>query len=282
MTLQSSGTITMAEINSEFSLGNNLNAYRGTTWWKDDASTGTFSSGAIAFSDFYSTRVSAPGYPGNDSYTKLLLHMDGSNGSTTFTDSCAGATPHTMTASGGAQISTAQSKFGAASGYFDGTGDYVSTPDSNDWSLGSGDFTVDGWFYFTGTGTRTIIMHGSSVAAFAFTIYVENSTFKVVAKVTTNGSYLSATTVTSSSGISQNTWNHVAFVRTGNTLKLFVNGTQTGGDVTFSSSVWNSTTTLLIGNGYSAVWQGYLDEIRISVGIARWTANFTPPTLAYI
>src|SRR3972149_9214360 len=74
--------------------------------------------------------ISIPPYT-IDSYTKLLLHMDGANGSTTFTDEMGQA----VTANGNAQISTAQSKFGGASGLFDGTGDYLSVPASADWDF---------------------------------------------------------------------------------------------------------------------------------------------------
>ena len=74
----------------------------------------------------------------------LLLHFDGADGSTTFTDSS--LTPKTRTANGDAQIDTADSKFSGASGLFDGTDDYITTPDSADFVLGSEDFTIDLWF----------------------------------------------------------------------------------------------------------------------------------------
>jgi hypothetical protein len=80
---------------------------------------------------------------GNDTYTKVLLHFDGSDASTTITDSNSGGSAHTWTAAGNAQIDTAQYKFGGASGLFDGTGDWVTTPDHADFTLGSSDFTID-------------------------------------------------------------------------------------------------------------------------------------------
>jgi len=75
----------------------------------------------------------------DDSYTKLLLHMDGADGSTTFTDEAG----HTVTANGNAQIDTAQNVFGGASGLFDGSSGYLTVPDSEDWNFGTGDFTFD-------------------------------------------------------------------------------------------------------------------------------------------
>ena len=77
-----------------------------------------------------------------DEYTKLLLHCDGADGSTTFIDS---ATGKTITASGNAQIDTAQYKFGGASGLFDGTNDFLYTPNHADFTFGTGDFTIDFW-----------------------------------------------------------------------------------------------------------------------------------------
>ena len=77
----------------------------------------------------------------DDSYTVALLHFNGADASTTFIDESG----KTWTASGNAQIDTAQSKFGGASGLFDGTGDSITTPDHADFDVGSGDFTVDFW-----------------------------------------------------------------------------------------------------------------------------------------
>ena len=83
--------------------------------------------------------------PTNDPYwanVVLLLHMDGTDGSTTFTDSSSYA--RAMTAAGNAQIDTAEFKFGTASGLFDGTGDSVQTPNGADFQF-LGDFTVEAW-----------------------------------------------------------------------------------------------------------------------------------------
>jgi hypothetical protein len=80
------------------------------------------------------------------SQVSLLLHGDGTNGSTTIVDSS--PSPKTVTAVGDAQISTAQSKFGGASIAFDGNGDYLDASSSNQYAIGTEDFTVEGWVYF--------------------------------------------------------------------------------------------------------------------------------------
>lgn len=83
--------------------------------------------------------------PGIDAYTVLMLHMDGTDEGTTFTDSSTSA--HTVTANGQTNTEIGQSMFGSASGQFDGTDDYLSIPDSADWNFGNGDFTIDFWVY---------------------------------------------------------------------------------------------------------------------------------------
>jgi len=84
------------------------------------------------------------GIGGNASFTKLLLHCDAADASTTFTDSSAAG--HNFTAAGNAQIDTAQFKFGTSSALFDGTGDYINdATGSSDFAFGTGDFAVDFW-----------------------------------------------------------------------------------------------------------------------------------------
>lgn len=229
-------------------------------------------------------RVSAD----NDEYTKVLLRMDGADGSTTFTDTNAGGSAHTWTASGNAQIDTAKSKFGGASGLFDGTGDYISTPDHADFTLGSDDFTIDFWFYVNFAGGSAKYPAGQVDAAGAANVnsawYFSRSAANVISAVVISGTTQTAVTGTTQFTNAVNTgWHHCALVRTGNTLKLFIDGVQEGGDVAFSSTINNSTGNLTVGRlGDTAfpAWLGWIDEFRLSVGIARWTANFTPPQAA--
>ncbi len=230
-----------------------------------------------------------PQREGNDTFTKVLLHMDGADASTTFTDDNAGGSAHTWTAAGNAQIDTADSKFGGASGLFDGTGDYVNTPDHADFTLGSSNFTIDLWFKCVAATGTSIYLAGQADAAGQGNA---NSAWRI-ARTSTNFiqfSVTSGTTITTVTGTTQFTnalntgWHHVAAVRTGNVLKLFVDGVQEGGDTAFSSAINDSTGNLTVGRaGDTAIptWNGWLDEFRMSVGIARWTENFTPPIVAY-
>lgn len=220
---------------------------------------------------------------GNDQYTKILLPFDGTNGSTTITDVNLGGTPNTWTANGNAALSTAAAKFGPSSLLCDGTGDYVSAPDSADFTLGTGEFTIDLWFNRQGgNGTRRFMCGQGAGGSTTNAVGIELNGSNVVVGSAGNGS--SVTAVTGTTVITATGWNHVAFVRTGNILKLFINGVQEGGDVAFSSSVLNSSTVFAVGRFGSLTtltWNGYLDEFRLSVGVARWTSNFTPPTGLY-
>lgn len=274
MTLQSSGAIAMSEINSEFALGNNMNSYRGTTWWKDDATTGTFSSGSIAFSDFYSKRLTAPGYPGNDGNTKVLLHFDGN-----YTDVCAGATPHTFNTIGSVTRTSSPVKFGSECLSCPGSS-ALYTADAADLQI-TGDITLDAWIYAnTSSQTTSIISKCQS----SFTCYQLGLSLGKL-----NGNIRISTTaysLQSSSAISLNTWHHVALVRNGSSLNIYLDGTSANSRSDVSGSINHATPRPLgIGCNYtttsSSYFLGYIDEARVS-DTARWTSNFTPPTLAYI
>lgn len=227
--------------------------------------------------------LSTYGIGGNDSFTKLLLHSDGADAGTTFIDSSASA--NTMTAVGNAQIDTAQSVFGGCSMLLDGTGDRVTTPDSASWNFGAGDFTVDlrvRW-RTTPTGVQTMIAQYDSSGANqrSWQIYWGSSNLNFL--YSTNGTG-SIGPITFSWSPSSATWYHVAISRSGNNLRAFIDGTQIGTTQTLSSTLFNSTAVLTIGDnsgGGTQPWDGWLDEIRVSTGTARWTANFTPPAGPY-
>jgi hypothetical protein len=221
--------------------------------------------------------------PGNDSYTKLLLHCNGVDASTTFTDNSPSA--HTMTANGNAQIDTAQYKLGTASGLFDGAGDYVSTPDSADWNFGTGDFTVDFWIRRNGSQADfTGIINAADSSNVGWTLhfgYAAGGNANKLRLITRGG----VVDLVDTDVLPDTSWNHVAIIRYGNNLKLYVNGVEkatyncTG--VTYNSSSRGLNIGRLYTNSDTKYFNGWLDEIRVSKGIARWTADFTPPTIEY-
>lgn len=201
------------------------------------------------------------------------MHCNGTDASTTFTDS---ATGKAITANGNAQIDTAQSKFGGASGLVDGTGDYLSTPDHDDFSIGSGNFTVDCWIKRAATGaTHGICSLGITTNALGLYIYASNLLYGHITSTTTT------TYTAQSSGTIGTGWTHVAFVRNGNTLTLYINGTADRTKDVTGITANNPTGNSVIGLYSTSYFNGWIDEFRYSKGIARWTANFTPSTQPY-
>jgi hypothetical protein len=208
-----------------------------------------------------------------------LLHFDGSNGSTTITES---GIARTWTNHTGA-ISTAQSKFGGSS-YNCGAGaGWVDTPDSADFTLGGSDFTVDFWFYVSGgSGARRFAAGQMSSSGTTGAWFTELNASNVLSATVYKAS--AQTTVTGTTAITTTGWHHAAFVRTGNNLMLFLDGVQEGSTTAFTGSVDDSADVLSVGRGgtlASLQWNGYIDEFRLSKGVARWTAGFTPPASAY-
>ena len=205
---------------------------------------------------------------GPDANTKLLLHGDGTNGSTTFTDSSASA--HTVTPSGTISISTAQSQFGGASIDATAVGCILQLDGSSDFAIGTGDFTVDCWVNFSTltNNWQTIFEWQSGVDAFLGLVPSSNQI----------GWYISGSVRITGSAVSTGTWYHVAVTRSGTTTTLFVNGVSQG---TYSGSdniTVAASQPAVSGSSFST--RGYIDELRVS-NIARWTSNFTPPSSAY-
>ena len=222
---------------------------------------------------------------GNDQYTKVLLHFSGADASTTFTDSNEGGAAKTWTAAGNAQIDTGIVKTGfGQAGLFDGTGDWITTPDHADFTLGSSEFTADLLFNSADAGaTRSLFGQNDSTGAAGFSICaLKLSTNMVRFIVSSDGT--TQTTVTSTTTYAVAGWHHAALVRTGDILRAFFDGVQEGGDVAFASAVNDSANDFRVGalgELTSSTWIGSIDEFRLSVGVARWTANFTPPAVPY-
>ena len=227
--------------------------------------------------------LSAPG--GIDAYTKLMLHCDGTNNGTTFTDSSSegGNTAHTVTANADVHTDTADKKFGTASAQFDGTGDFLSVPDSADWDLlGSSDsYTIDFWCNFTTQSSDRQMVEQYEDANNRWSL-VCNSTTGFVFKAYQNGSTI-VETPTMGTAVPSGTWMHIALVKNGNIYTIYKDGVATAATVDDSSTDTYSGSLRIGGYGGSSNWfHGYIDELRLSKGVARWTANFTPPSTAYV
>jgi hypothetical protein len=203
-----------------------------------------------------------------DSYTKLLLHCNGVDTSTTFTDSS--VTGYTVTAVDNAQIDTAQSKFGGASGLLDGTTDELTVPDNADWAFGKGDFSIDFWVRWNSLPAAAHNLGGQFKGADStyFVIYVLNTvgvySFNCVASSGTGA------IVANSPGLLVNTWYHIALTRSGNNWRWFQDGKQIGTTVVDTGTIPDIDAILEIGSHNGAnFFNGWVDEYRISKGIAR-------------
>lgn len=173
---------------------------------------------------------------------------------------------------GNAMVSTKVTKYGNASMYFDGTGDGLQVVGSPNTVFGTGDFTVEFWIYLNAsTGSyKKFVELGTSGAC--FTIETQSTT-----NVLTITDLNTTVFVTSSSALSLTTWTHVAATRSGTTLRLFQNGTQVG-SATNSTNFANSGNVYIGQSNSGQAINAYMDDLRITKGYARYTANFTPPT----
>ena len=231
-------------------------------------------------------KLQATGTTTGDVYfpqTKVLLPFDGANGATTTSD--LSNENHTVSFFGTSQISTVQSKFGGSSLLLDGNSDYLTIPNSSALTLGSGDFTVEAWVYLTNDPTHApiAVLYDSTANRRSWWFALTTSSFlrlRVHLDETGNASnvmsFNGATTVT------ENVWHHAALTRNGNTVKLWLDGVQDGSG-TCSFSVYNNTTDpLQIGTYFangspSAFFPGYIEDLRVTKGVARYTSTFTPP-----
>lgn len=210
-----------------------------------------------------------------------LLHMDGADASTTFTD----VKGSTWTRFGNAQIDTAQSKFGGASGLFDGTGDYIETGYASALDLSTGDFTVEWWMRPNSIAVAQAMLEMRPDASQAAGLVVTQSgadPTKVRFNVGDSDSTNYESIITSTTSVATGTWYHVACVRSGSTFYLFLDGVSQGTG-TFSGTIYINSSNPRIGAARDGTlgYNGWLDDFRITKGVARYTSNFTPPTAAF-
>lgn len=216
----------------------------------------------------------------NDDLVTLYLKGDGTNGGTTFADSSTAYPTKTVSPSGNTNTSTAQKKYGTASIYFDGSGDYLTVAKSSDWDLESFDFTIEFWAY--GLGTGVIVSQAFNLGANnpSWALYSGNNGQYYIQFLASSGG--SAWDICASyfysTGIIFNAWNHYAFSRKNGTLKGFLNGIEK-----FSSSVGAfpfASYNLVIGEttqvGFGNALTGYIDSLRLIKKKGLYATNFNP------
>jgi hypothetical protein len=198
-------------------------------------------------------------------------------------------TVNDLETAGSAQVSTSVVKYGTGSIYLNGVNSYLFGPNTPDLNFGSGNFTIEGWFYSISVATNGLIskwtdggnqrgwkLDTQSAGTMTFYYSTTGSDFPVV---TFSGASLDA-----------NTWTHLALVRNGSTLTLYKNGTSIGSSA-FTATIFANNSQSCIGGWFVSTgtpqtvsvspYNGYMDDIRITKGYARYTANFTPPAAAF-
>lgn len=202
------------------------------------------------------------------SSVELLLPMSSTNGNTSILDKSKNLL--TVTLYGNAQISTAQSPFAEkGSGYFDGSSSYLSVSSTQ---LSTADFTIEGWFYQTSQPTYSTL--------FSLGSYTDGILFRKQTQGLDNF-YIAGSSNSFNQGyLPLNAWNHLAVVRASGSVNVFFNGSS-GFQVSNGSAI-NPAANLFVANAVHAptnhYFPGYISNFRITKGIARYTANFTPPS----
>jgi len=179
---------------------------------------------------------------------------------------------------GTAQVSTSVVKYGTGSMKFNGTTDYLTAPNSTQFAFNTANWTIEAWVYTNSVTTAQTIIDTRSTATATTGVKLALSTTGFPF-VTINN----ATLFTSSSALTISTWTHVAVVQNGTTITLYLNGTKpTTGSGTSSTSLTDQFLRIGASAGTAAqFYNGYLDDVRITNGIARYTTNFTAPTAAF-
>jgi hypothetical protein len=207
------------------------------------------------------------------SASTVLLHFDGTNGSTVFVDSS--SSPKIVNASGTATLSTSQIKFGTASLRVTGTASsHAAIADTPAIELGSNDFTIEFWIYPITTANNYFLGKGDASSALGSSL---SFSFSLGCAFYIGG----ATVNLPCSPPIINTWSHIAITRSGSTLRYFLNGLLLH-SVAITGSVNNVNQPMQVGGYGPGGSNAHFDEFRLIVGTAIYTANFTPPVSAFV
>jgi hypothetical protein len=181
----------------------------------------------------------------------------------------------TITVHGNAKLSTAVKKFGTASLALDGTGDYLSVASQPDFEFGTGAWTIEAWIYNTSNPGANQILFDFRTASpqTVLTAYLTATTNTPV--VVFNGGNI----LTSGDSIPLNTWTHFAIAKSGTSTKMYINGTQSGATYTDNNTYTQGPLTIGARFDGTLAFTGYIDDVKISKGVARYTgSSFTLPT----
>ena len=230
--------------------------------------------GLVAASAYAQSVIVSQAYDPHYANVSLLLHGDGADNGTVFTDNS--PSPKTVTTYGNAKTSTAQSKFGGSSIFFDGNGDYLVSPSNSAFQFGTGDFTIEAWVYIpTGiSGSYAAICDiRSGPSGSGAVLFKLNSSRQL--------GYYGATETNTTATVPLSTWTHVAISRSSGTTRLFISGDLSATVADGDNKSINGCYIGRVHDNVHPAFSGYIDELRITKGVARYNGNFTPPTEAF-
>jgi hypothetical protein len=230
------------------------------------ASSTRFIKGSGAYDPTQTTITIPTAPPSNTGTTQLLLNCTNAG----IYDAAAKNVNETLS---NAQVSTTTAKWGTTSMYFDGSSSYLKFPASANLAVNSGNFTYEFWLYPTTNSDNCLFdTRAANLNTSGFAFLIRSSVNLFV--------YTNANDLTCNSAITQNAWQHVALVRSGSTMTAYVSGTSVG-SVTFSNNLTDQTLSIASYVGGGGYLNGYMDDVRITKGYARYTANFTPPAASF-
>lgn len=201
------------------------------------------------------------------SSTVLAMRMDNFNDSTGR---------HTITNNGTVTNNTSTKIFGTGSASFNGS-NYLSTPASTDFDWGSGDFTIEAWIQPSSTANQNILgQYQNGGGNSAFFIYIRDG-----GKISVYFSSSGETELISNSTVSTSAWTHICIARASGKVMIFINGVLDN-SMTYASSITSSTLACKIGNTDTSqgFFSGFIDDVRMTKGVARYVQGFTPPVTA--
>ena len=191
-----------------------------------------------------------------------------------------------LTLNGDVKSSTAQTKYLTSSMYFDGTGDYINVNANGIANFGTNDFTIELWAYAISIGNYMYLIEarnsGSQLNAWTLSFnYMGNYNNNILQFASYNGSTANLF-LSSDTAFSAGQWTHIAVTRSGTTMKMFLDGTEVASNNSAGFDFALDQNPIHIGSRFSIeqYFNGYMSDIRITKGLARYTANFTPPTAA--
>lgn len=249
-------------------------AGQGRSRLKLNSAVGTFNSGnTITYYDTDGTTVLASGTIDENDGT--YIYLDG-QGTGKFEEGEFATIGKEIIPTGDAQITTADKKFGTASGLFDGAGDSLTIGSSSDFGFDTGDFTLEAFIKTDVSPLAQIIIDTRSESTEVAPVLYINGTGNL-------GYFVNGSAIITGTTVSPNVWHHVAVARTAGVTKLYLDGNQVGSSYTDPNN-YGTSKSLIIGSSPipSGYFDGYIDEVRVSKGIGRYNAaTYTVPTAAF-